>query len=464
MSADPRRDLPAVDRLLLRPEVTEWAERWGEEPVKRALRETLAASRSRLGSGELAEAPDVERVLAEAADRLRAADRPSLRPVLNGTGVVLHTNLGRAPLAREALGAIERVGRGYSNLELDLGTGRRGSRYDHCVDLLRELTGAEAALVVNNNAAAVSLIVNELARGREVLVSRGEMIEIGGSFRIPEVVERSGGVLRGVGTTNRTRLSDYRDAIGDRTGAILRVHPANYAVRGFTERVATEDLAALARERGLPLVHDLGSGLLRPELLAGFPEEPSPADSLADGAHLVTWSGDKLLGGPQAGVVLGAGEWVSRLRGNPMLRAFRVDKGTLAALEATLQIYRDPGSARERIPALARLTETVESVKSRALRTLESSALADLPVTVEGLAAVVGGGAFPEHRIPSAGWVVEGMPVEAVDAACRASDPPLVGRIEDGRFVVDVRTLAPEQTETAARVLAAAVDESRTRR
>lgn len=463
MSTDPRRELPAMDRLLRRGEVEAWTDRWGEPRVKGALRAALAACRERIGSGELETAPPEEEILVDASERLRASDRTSLRPVLNGTGVVLHTNLGRAPLPSEALEAMERVGRGYSNLEFDLVAGERGSRHGHCVELLRELTGAEDALVVNNNAAAVALTVNELARDREVLVSRGEMVEIGGSFRIPEVVERSGARLRGVGTTNRTRLSDYRDAIDERTGAILRVHPSNYAVRGFSERVGLEELVALGRERSVPVVHDLGSGLLLPELLEGFPDEPTPRGSLAAGTDLVTWSGDKLLGGPQAGVIAGGAEAVARLRRNPLLRAFRVGKETLAALEATLRIYRDPERATGRIPTLARLTEPLVSVESRAARAMERSELgATGSVRVERLTSVVGGGAFPEHRIPSAGWAVEGVDAGAVDARCRAGDPPLVGRIRDGRYLVDVRTLAPGEEEAAARVLSAAVREATT--
>ena len=461
MNGDPRRELPAVDRLLRRPEVVAWSERWGERSVKRALRQTIEASRRRIGAGEIDRVPGIEPLLEEAARRLRASERPSLRRVLNGTGVVLHTNLGRAPLAEEALEAVVRVAGGYSNLEFDLETGERGSRYTHCVELLRELTGAEDALVVNNNAAAVSLAVNELARGREVVVSRGEMIEIGGSFRIPAVVERSGAELRGVGTTNRTRLSDYAEAIGNRTGLLLRVHPANYAVRGFSQRVPLGELAALGRERSIPVVHDLGSGLLRPELLEGFPEEPSPAASIGAGVDLVTWSGDKLLGGPQAGVILGSEACVSRLRDNPLLRAFRVDKATLASLEATLRIYREPERAARELPVLARLAEPASRTEERASRGLEDSALAGLPVRVERFPAVVGGGAFPEHTIPSAGWAVEGPPPTAVDRACRASEPPLVGRIREDRFLVDVRTLAPEEVAEAARVLAAAVEEAR---
>lgn len=451
---DPRRRLPGVDRLLEREEASAWSRRWGREAVASALRETLEAARLRLGRDGEATVPDAERLLEEAEERLERAARPSLRPVLNATGVVLHTNLGRAPLAEEALEAAREVGKGYSNLEYDLDSGERGSRQGHAAGLLCELTGAEAALVVNNNAAAVSLAVNELAAGREVLVSRGEMVEIGGSFRIPDVVRRSGATLRGVGTTNRTRLSDYREALGPSAGMILKVHPSNYQVEGFTERTPLPELVALGREADVPVVHDLGSGLLRPELLEGFPPEPSPGDALRAGADLVTWSGDKLLGGPQAGVIVGGEEIVARLAGNPLLRAFRPDKSLLAALEATLRLYRDPEGALERIPALRLLTEPVESVERRAGRALET---ADLPasarVEVRRMQAVVGGGAYPDHRIPSAGWSVTGPSPDRLDTECRAARPPLVGRIREGEYLLDFRTLLADQGSEAARVL-----------
>lgn len=455
---DPRRRLPGLDRLLDREEASAWSRRWGRETVKSALREALEAARLRIGRDGTAGVPDPEQLLEDAEARLRRGAQPSLRRVLNATGVVLHTNLGRAPLAAEALEAASDVGAGYSNLEYDLSSGRRGSRQAHVSGLLCELTGAEAALVVNNNAAAVSLAVNELAEGREVLVSRGEMVEIGGSFRIPDVVSRSGATLRGVGTTNRTRVSDYRDALGPSTGMILKVHPSNYQVEGFTERTPLAGLVELGREAGVPVVHDLGSGLLRPELLEGFPPEPSPGDSLREGADLVTWSGDKLLGGPQAGVLAGGQAMAARLRTNPLLRAFRPDATLLAALEATLRLYRDPERAAGRVPALRMLTEPVESVERRASRAL---AAADLPpsadVEIRHMESVVGGGAYPEHRIPSAGWAVTGPSPDRLDARCRAARPPLVGRIREGEYRLDFRTLLPEDEDEAATILAGAL-------
>ncbi|MFV1988903.1 MAG: L-seryl-tRNA(Sec) selenium transferase, partial [Gemmatimonadota bacterium] len=327
--ADPRRALPSVDVLLATEPAERWAEAYGRDTVRGVFRRALDVVRSDpsvLGDGE-----PLGVVLALAGEQLEAVVQPSLRPVINGTGVVLHTNLGRSCLAEEAVAAQTAVA-GYGNVEFSLSTGERGSRYDHCAGLLRELTGAEAAVVTNNNAAAVSLCVNEFALDREAIVSRGELVEIGGSFRIPDVVSRSGSVLREVGTTNRTRIEDYSDAIGDLTGVILRVHPSNYRVEGFADRPDIEALVGVANAGGVPLVHDIGSGLLAPDLLPAFPHEPSVSESVSAGADLVTFSGDKLLGGPQAGMIVGRSDLVDRLRRNPLLRAFRVDKTTLAAL------------------------------------------------------------------------------------------------------------------------------------
>jgi len=422
-----------------------------------ALRATLDEARTSLSRGEHG-APSPAALAARARERLVARDRSSLVPVLNATGVVLHTNLGRAPLARAALEAVERVAGGYANLEYDLEAGRRGSRYDHCAQLVCELTGAEAALVVNNNAAAVALAVNELAAGRDVVVSRGELVEIGGSFRVPDIVDRAGARLREVGTTNRTRLEDYRSAPGQRAGLLLKVHPSNYRVEGFVESVPLEALVVLGRETGVPVVHDLGSGLIEPALLPGFPAEPSPSASLEAGADLVTWSGDKLLGGPQAGLVAGTVEAVSRLRANPLLRAFRVDRARLAALEATLRLYRDPERAVREIPALARLREPADSVAGRARRALSGAPLPPgVRVEVRDMPAVVGGGAYPGHELPSAGWEVRGPDPDRLDAACRKGDPPLVGRIREGAFLLDFRTLLPGQEAAAREALLAAL-------
>ncbi len=453
---DPRRRLPSMDALLGEPEVAPWIDRYGRETVKDSLRRALDRARADAD-------PDSERRgpadLLRAAERdLEARSRPSLRRVLNGTGVVLHTNLGRAPLADMA-GRAQAEAAGYGNVELSLATGRRGSRYDHCSEVIRELTGAGAAIIANNNAAAVALVVNELARGREVLVSRGELVEIGGTFRIPDVVGRSGGRLREVGTTNRTRVSDYAAAIDESTGLILRVHPSNYRVEGFSARPRLAALVSLARERGIPVAHDLGSGLLDAGLLPGFPEGPTARGSLAAGVDLATWSGDKLLGGPQAGIIAGDAALIARLRRNPLLRAFRVDKTTLAALEATLMLYRDPDLAVRCVPALRMLREPAEAVEARAAAARpEPPPRSGARVDVIRTEAMVGGGAFPGFAIPSAGWAVTGIDVKRLAAECRGGPVPLIGRIERAAFIVDVRALPGEETARAADALASALD------
>jgi L-seryl-tRNA(Ser) seleniumtransferase len=449
---DPRRALPSVDALLAEPGVQEWIASRGRTPVKKALQDTLSEARSR-SKETAAGVPGLESLLVEAQHRLSLLDETSLRRVLNGTGVILHTNLGRAPLAPEAQAAFASAS-GYGNVELDLERGERGSRYEHCAESLIDLTGCQAALVVNNNAAAVSLAVNELALGREVIVSRGELVEIGGSFRIPDVVVRSGARLVEVGTTNRTRIGDYRDALGPECGAILKVHPSNYRVEGFAASVPLEQLVEIGREGGIPVLHDIGSGLLDREMLPGFPDEPTVSESLLAGADLVTWSGDKLFGGPQAGILLGSAELIGRLRRNPLLRTFRVDKMTLAALEATLALYRDRERAVERIPALRMLREPVASVEGRARATLEGT---EMPpparISVEAAVAVVGGGSFPGYEIPSAAWNVRGVDADALAAGCRAGRPPLIGRIHEDAFQIDFRTIAPNEEALVAEVV-----------
>jgi L-seryl-tRNA(Ser) seleniumtransferase len=450
MGRDPRRRLPSVDSLLRNPQAERWLGDWGRSAVVEALRAAL--NRAREEAARDGVIPGDERLLADAGRHLDKAFRARLRGVLNGTGVVLHTNLGRAPLASEALEAVQTVAGRYCNLEYELAEGGRGDRYAHCVELVRELTGAEDALVVNNNAAAVALAINELASGREVLVSRGELVEIGGSFRVPDVVRRAGGYLVEVGTTNRTRIEDYRRAATPSTGVLLRVHPSNYRVRGFVEEASLADLVALGRDLGIPVIHDLGSGQLLPVPNLG---EPRPQDSVRLGVEVVTWSGDKLLGGPQAGVIHGAAAALGRLRGNPLLRAFRVDKMTLAALEATLMLYRHPERAVTRIPALRMLAETAPEVENRA-----RAALVMIPdhlrvlVHVRSLTSLAGGGALPEIEFQSAGWAVEGMPPARLDAECRRLDPPLIGRVEDDEFRVDFRTILPGEEADVARVVA----------
>jgi L-seryl-tRNA(Ser) seleniumtransferase len=407
-----------------------------------AVRSALARAREELQAG--AEPGDlVERVELE----LAAARGARLRRAINATGVIIHTNLGRAPLAREALERVNEVAGGYSNLEYDLGEGGRGFRQDHVAPILRRLTGAEAALVVNNNAAAVLLALAALAEGREVLVSRGELIEIGDGFRIPDVLARSGARLREVGTTNRTRAGDYERAIGPETALLLRVHQSNFRVVGFTEQPRLADLVRVARAHGLPLVDDLGSGALfaSSSLLLG--DEPTAHESLEAGADLVCFSGDKLLGGPQAGIIVGRAELVERLRRHPLQRALRADKLTLAALEATLALYLDPELAAREVPVLRMLAEPVETVRARAQR------LADLVGgDVEPTVGRVGGGALPLTELPSFACAVE----EELASRLRETEPPVIGVVRDGRCLLDCRTLRDEELDDVAAAVEAA--------
>jgi len=426
------RDLPSVDRLLA-------DERLTGEPhdlAAAAARTVLHRAREEIRSGT-DPGPLVEAVLEE----LAAARRPRLRRVLNATGVLVHTNLGRAPLADEAIARVIEVGGAYSTLEYDLERGERGSRQEHLAALLETLTGAEAALVVNNNAAAVLLALAALAEGREVVVSRGELIEIGDGFRIPDVLARSGARLVEVGTTNRTRAADYERAIGPETALLLRVHQSNFRLVGFSELPRLVELAEIAQRHGLPLVDDLGSGALGP-----VGDEPTPAESLLAGAGIVCFSGDKLLGGPQAGIVVGRADLVERLRRHPLQRALRADKLTLAALEGTLALALAP-ETRARIPVLRMLQEPVERVRARAER------LAGLVGgAVEETVARVGGGALPLAELPSAACAVE----ESLAGPLRRGEPPVVAIVRDGRTLLDCRTLTEaEVDEVAAAVVAA---------
>ena len=433
------RDLPSVDELAGDGRLAGAAPR---PLLVSAARSALARAREELQAG--AEPGDlVERVESE----LAAARGARLRRVINATGVIIHTNLGRAPLAPEALERVNAVARGYSNLEYDLGEGGRGSRQDHAAPILRRLTGAEAALVVNNNAAAVLLALAALAEGREVLVSRGELIEIGDGFRIPDVLARSGARLREVGTTNRTRAGDYDRAIGPETALLLRVHQSNFRVVGFTEQPRLADLVRVARAHGLPLVDDLGSGALfaSSSLLLG--DEPTARESLEAGADLVCFSGDKLLGGPQAGIIVGRAELVERLRRHPLQRALRADKLTLAALEATLALYLDPELAAREVPVLRMLAEPVETVRARAQR------LADLVGgDVEPTVGRVGGGALPLTELPSFACAVE----EELASRLRETEPPVIGVVRDARCLLDCRTLRDEELDDVAAAVAAA--------
>jgi L-seryl-tRNA(Ser) seleniumtransferase len=419
------RDLPSVDELV----------RDTDDPLAvEAARTVLARAREEIRAGT-----DPGDLPARLRDELLAARAPRLRRVLNATGVIVHTNLGRAPLAQAALDQVAAVGSGYSNLEYDLDAGGRGSRQKHVTESLCRLTGAEAALVVNNNAAAVLLALAALAEGREVIVSRGELIEIGDGFRIPDVLSRSGARLREVGTTNRTRAADYEGAIGPETAALLRVHQSNFRVVGFTEQPSVSELAQVAHGHHLPLIDDLGSGAL-----VDMGDEPTARASLAAGADLVCFSGDKLLGGPQAGVVVGRADLVTRLQRHPLQRALRADKLTLAALEGTLRLASDEP---DEIPVLRMLRQPVEAVRARAQH------LADLvDGEVEETTARVGGGALPLMELPSFACAVE----EELAAKLRTGDPPVVALVRDGRTLLDCRTLTDAEADEAAAAVAAA--------
>ena len=387
--------------------------------------------------------------LALIRDELSHREQLSLRPVFNATGVVLHTNLGRAPLAKVALDAITRTAAGASNLEYDLDEGARGSRYVHCASLLQELTGAEDALVVNNGAAALVLALNTLADGHEAIVSRGELIEIGGSFRVPEIMAKSGTVLREVGTTNRTHPDDYRHAINRQTGAIVKVHRSNFEVRGFVAEATVRDLAPIAREANLPLLMDLGSGLLVSLEKYGLRGEPTVAEAVRDGSTIVVMSGDKLLGGPQAGILLGTRQAVDACRRNPLTRALRVDKLTLAALEATLSLYRDPERAVMEIPVLSMVTAHRDTIASRAQAVATQLRVAGIACEVVDSEAAVGGGAFPTARLQSAAISISGKAAEQ-EQKLRRSTPAIVGRIVDNHLLLDVRSMAADQDQAFA--------------
>ncbi len=393
---------------------------------------------------------DEEEVWARAQALLTEEARPHLRPVINATGVVVHTNLGRSPLAPEALEEILAVARGYSNLEYRLAQGERGSRYEHVRGLLRDLTGAEEALVVNNNAAAVLITLNTLAAGKEVIVSRGELVEIGGSFRMPEVMAWAGCRLKEVGTTNRTHLKDFEEAIGEETALLMKVHKSNYAILGFTKEVSGAELVALGKKYGIPVVEDLGSGCLVDFSRYGLRKEPTVQEIVRTGVDVITFSGDKLLGGPQAGIIVGSRELVERIRKNPLNRALRIDKMTLAGLEATLRLYLEEKIAVEKIPTLRFILTPAFQVKKAAqklTRALRKAALPGFAFEVVPTVCRTGGGALPLADLPSFAVAVTAADFspEELHQALRTGEPPVVGRIEGDRYLLEVRTLFPEE-------------------
>ena len=450
------RLIPSIEQLRQRAAVQRLETRYGRDATVQALRAEAAALRERLAASAIDvqdAAAAAERIEAGLEARLDAALAPSLQPVINASGVIVHTNLGRAPLGPAAIARIAAVARGYTNLEYDLPAGRRGSRALHASTLLTRLTGAEAAVVVNNNAAAVLLALTALAAGREVVISRGELVEIGGGFRVPDVLRQSGAILREVGTTNRTRAADYAAAIGDRTAVLLRVHPSNFRIEGFTERPALAELVDLGRRFDVPVVEDLGSGCLR--AIAGIADEPTVGASIAAGVAVCTFSGDKLLGGPQAGVIAGRRAELARIGSHPLMRALRVDKLTYAALEATL-IEHATGHAGDNVPVVRMIETPVEQLEARAdaLR----SRLTDVPglsVSSAATESTIGGGSTPGVTLPSRALAVEaaGRSPAALSKALRAGMPPVIGRIAGNRLLLDLRTVDPQEDALLATAL-----------
>jgi L-seryl-tRNA(Ser) seleniumtransferase len=458
------RKLPSVDDVMRVPEVNTLAASFGHDSVVDAARAVLARLRREIASHRLEESSldlALSGLAAAVEKQLRQSLSYSLRPVINATGVILHTNLGRAPLSPVAIEHIRQTAANYSNLEFDLSAGVRDKRDLHIDRLFQrllhqELTGAAAdvsTIVVNNNAAAVLLALNTLADGGEVIVSRGELVEIGGSFRIPDVMAKSGAILREVGTTNRTRASDYAEAITERTRLLLRVHRSNFEIKGFTEEASTAELVALARNRGLPLIEDLGSGALFDLRSIGINGEHGVLDSLRSGVHIVTYSGDKLLGGPQAGLISGASELVTRMRSNSLFRALRVDKLIYAALEATLLAY--VRGDHDAIPALRMMRLTKDAIGERAALLATQIRSAKLTAKVEDGESVVGGGAAPSSVLPTRvlalAW--QGLSADELSARLRLSEPPIISRVEEGRVLLDLRTVFPEQDAALALAL-----------
>ena len=461
MPANPFRNLPAVSAVLDQPVLAAARAAHPADAVTAAVRAELAAVRSRLAAGEAVDGvASAEGLAAAAADRLERAAAPRLRTVINATGIILHTNLGRSPLHEAAARAAYEAGRGYLNLELDLDTGKRSSRQDAVRAGIRALTGAESATAVNNCAAATVIVLRALAAGKEVVVSRGQLIEIGGGFRIPEIMAVSGATLREVGTTNITRLADYEKAVGPNTGLLMRVHTSNYRVSGFTKGVSLEDLVALGKKHGVPVVDDAGSGAGIDFARFGLDGEPVVADGIRAGADLVLFSGDKLLGGPQAGLIAGRAALVQRIEKDPLMRAFRLDKMTLAALEATLRFYRDPEKAVRELPTLRMLATPLAELRSRCERlAARLRALPGLTAEVKAETAYVGGGSLPDRALPTAviALAADGVSDAEFAARLRTGTPAVMGRVQVGKVLLDLRTVFERQEDELFAAVKAAV-------
>jgi L-seryl-tRNA(Ser) seleniumtransferase len=445
--------IPSVDKLLRLPNAETLIDSFGRQPVTNAVRDDLAALRQALAKKSDVKNDDVSaaNILARVAARLEADLAPSLKPVFNLTGTVLHTNLGRAPLPEEAIEAIAAVSRGASNLEYNLATGKRGDRDVHVEETLAALIGAEAVTIVNNNAAAVLLMLNALALRKEVIVSRGELIEIGGAFRIPDIMSRAGAKLREVGTTNRTHPKDFEEAISPKTAMLMKIHTSNYEVQGFTAAVSDPDLAALAHKNHLPFVIDLGSGTMTDLRQFGLPHEPTAQEALASGADLVSFSGDKLLGGPQAGIIAGHADLIAKIKKNPMKRAMRCDKMTIAALETILRLYADPDRLAERIPTLrllARKQDDIQATAARVSPALNTALGERYAISLEQCQSQIGSGSLPAERLDSIALVIRptatkgvGTALKHLTTAFRALPMPIIGRIQDDAFWLDLRCL-----------------------
>ncbi len=442
------RKLPSVDRLLQEQPVQTLSREYGHSLVVEAIRVTLDDLRWRILAG--ADCPSQAELLAEIGGRVAASTRPTLQPLINATGVIIHTNLGRAPLSDATLAAMQEAGTGYSNLEFDLAQGERGSRYDHAEELLRRLTGAEAALLVNNNAGALLLILTALARGREVVISRGQLVEIGGGFRIPDVMAQSGARLIEVGTTNRTYRRDYETAITEATALLLRVHSSNFRIVGFTHQVESGELVELARECKLEMVDDLGSGALLDTAAFGLAHEPMVQESVAAGADLVCFSGDKLLGGPQAGIIVGKKALVERLKQHPLVRALRVDKTTIAGVQANLLHYLK-GEALREIPVWRMIAMPLPEIEARAARLAAQLAEVGIQAEVAEGFSTVGGGSLPGETLPTRLVALRVNSPDALARSLRLGQPAVVGRIEGGRLLLDLRTVLPGQDEVLGR-------------